>query len=260
MTAGSARKRFEPSLSGQPEAPRKAAGGHAAGTPFCGWMAARQTRFDIDYAARFEVPAEQPGDLSLLRPTGESDVGSIRARRRATARDIGCRASLDCRAGSAPGRPSARKSRGEGYSCGGGFGFAMPGMLAMWTAGTVAHADPEVVATLLQRNSDIVIQLHLRSGKQDRRVQASIGLYFANQPPQRTPIDLAITSYDVDIPAGKRDHKVAGFSYVPVDVDAFSIFAHAHFLATGFKVIATLPGGETKPSAADPALELRLAG
>lgn len=138
------------------------------------------------------------------------------------------------------------KSTGEGYPCGGGFGFAMPGMLTMWTAGTVAHADPEGIAAVLQKNSDLVVQLHLRPQKQDREVQAAIGLYFSQQPPLRTPLDLSVTSYDVDIPAGQRDHLVTAFSYVPTDVDAFSIFAHAHFLATGFKVTATLPGGEVK--------------
>jgi mono/diheme cytochrome c family protein len=138
------------------------------------------------------------------------------------------------------------KSAGEGYPCGGGFGFAMPGMLTMWTAGTVAHEDPEGIATVLQRNSDVVVQLHLRPQKQDGQVQASIGLYFAKQAPRRTPLDLSVTSYDVDIPAGKRDLRVTGFSYVPNDVDALSIFAHAHFLATGFKVTATLPDGEVK--------------
>ncbi len=135
---------------------------------------------------------------------------------------------------------------GEGYPCGGGFGFAMPGMLTMWTAGTVAHADPEGIATVLKRNSDLVVQLHLRSGKQPRKAQAAIGLYFAEKPPARTPMDLSVTSYDVDIPAGVRNHKVTGFSYVPLDMDAFSIFAHAHYLATGFNVNATLPTGEVK--------------
>jgi mono/diheme cytochrome c family protein len=138
------------------------------------------------------------------------------------------------------------KSSGEGYACGGGFGFAMPGMLMMWTAGTVPHEDPEGIATILQKNSDLVVQLHLRPGKQDRRVQATIGLYFVTEPPRRTPLDLSVTSYDVDIPAGKSDHRVTAFSYVPTDVDAFSIFAHAHFLATGFKVTATLPDGQLK--------------
>jgi mono/diheme cytochrome c family protein len=138
------------------------------------------------------------------------------------------------------------KEPGEGYACDGGFGFAMPGMLAMWTAGTVAHADPDGVAAVLRKNSDIVIQLHLRPGNQDRQVQASLGLYLAKSPPRRTPVDLAVTSYDVDIPAGRRDHIVNAFSYVPADADVFSIFAHAHFLAKSFKVRATLPDGEQK--------------
>jgi mono/diheme cytochrome c family protein len=139
------------------------------------------------------------------------------------------------------------KEPGKGYPCDGGFGFAMPGMLTMWTAGTVAHADPEGIAATLRRNSDLVIQLHLRPHNKDATVRASIGLYFAEKRPKRTPFDLSITSYDVDIPPGKADYKVASFSYVPMDVDAFSIYAHAHFLATGFKVTATLPEGEVKP-------------
>jgi mono/diheme cytochrome c family protein len=139
------------------------------------------------------------------------------------------------------------KTTGEGYSCGGGFGFAMPGMLTMWTAGTVARADPEGVATLLRRNSDLVVQLHLRSGKDARMARPAIGLYFAEKPPARSPMDLSVTSYDVDVPAGERNHKVAGFAYVPLDMDALSIFAHAHYLATGFNVNVTLPTGEVKP-------------
>ena len=75
------------------------------------------------------------------------------------------------------------KLSGEGHPCGGGFGFALPGMLTMWTAGTVAHEDPQGIATILQKNSDVVVQLHLRPWKQDGRVQATIGLYFAKEPP-----------------------------------------------------------------------------
>ncbi|MFN7995935.1 MAG: cytochrome c [Bryobacteraceae bacterium] len=138
------------------------------------------------------------------------------------------------------------KAPGEGYACDGGFGFSMPGMLAMWTAGTVAHADPDGVAAVFRKNSDIVIQLHLRPAKQDRRVQATLGLYFAKEAPRRNPIDLAVTDYDIDIPPGKPDHTVTAFSYVPTDTDVFSIFAHAHFLAKAFRVTATLPEGEKK--------------
>jgi len=139
------------------------------------------------------------------------------------------------------------KDTGTGYACGGGFGFAMPGMLTMWTAGTVAHAEPVGVASLLRRDSDLVVQLHLRSARELRRVQPKIGLYFAAKPPTHTPMDVSITSYDVDIPAGERNHKVTSFSYVPFDMKVLSIFAHAHYLATGFDVNATLPSGQTKP-------------
>lgn len=138
------------------------------------------------------------------------------------------------------------KRPGEGYPCGGGFGFAMPGMLTMWTAGTVAHADPPGIAVLLKKGSDLVVQLHIRPRRDAALAKVRIGLYFAAQSAAREPVDLSVTSYDVDVPAGEATHRVRAFSYVPTDVDAYSIFAHAHYLATAFRVTATLPDGEVK--------------
>jgi hypothetical protein len=139
------------------------------------------------------------------------------------------------------------KVAGNGYSCGGGFGFAMAGMLTMWTAGTIAHADPPGIATILKKNSDLVVQLHLRSRKEAANARLRVGLYFSKTPPEHTPIDLSVSSYDIDIPAGQADIRVTSFAYVPLDVDAYSIFAHAHYLAKRFQVFATLPNGEIKP-------------
>ena len=136
---------------------------------------------------------------------------------------------------------------GQGYPCGGGFGFAMPGMLAMWTAGTVPTPDPEGVALLLKKGSDLVVQIHFRPGKDAEREQATIGLYFSKLPPTRTPIDLAVTSYDIDIAPGVKDYKLRAFSYVPFDVQALSIFAHAHYLARAVRATATLPDGTVRP-------------
>lgn len=136
---------------------------------------------------------------------------------------------------------------GQGYPCGGGFGFAMPGMLAMWTAGTMPTPDPEGVAVPLKKGSDLVIQIHFRPGKDAESEQARIGLYFSKGPPARTPVDLALASYDIDIPAGAKDYKLRAFSYVPFDVEAFSIFAHAHYLAREVRASATLPNGTAKP-------------
>ncbi len=136
---------------------------------------------------------------------------------------------------------------GNGYSCGGGFGFAMAGILTMWTAGTVAHTDPEGIATMLKKNADLVVQLHLRPRTEAARARVRVGLYFSNRPPKHTPIELSVSSYDIDVPAGKADYRVTAFSYIPVDVDAYSIFAHAHYLAKRFKVLPTLPTGEVKP-------------
>ena len=112
--------------------------------------------------------------------------------------------------------------------------------------GTVAHADPPGIAVLLKKGSDLVVQLHIRPRRDAALAKVRIGLYFAAQSAAREPVDLSVTSYDVDVPAGEATHRVSAFSYVPTDVDAYSIFAHAHYLATAFRVTATLPDGEVK--------------
>jgi hypothetical protein len=152
-----------------------------------------------------------------------------------------------------------KKLSGNGYSCGGGFGFAMAGMLTMWTAGTIAHADPPGIATILKKNSDLVVQLHL-SRKEAANPRVRVGLYFSKTPPAHTPIDLSVSSYDIDIPAGQTDFRVTAFAYVPLDVDAYSIFAHTHYLAKRFQVFATLPDGENQAASPHKELEFRLAG
>ena len=209
-----------------------------------GWQLGKPD-LTLTMARAVEVPANSPETYRCFSlPTGLASDQYVRAVELRPGTPGGVHHAIVVEDPHQAGR-RLETAPGDGYPCGGGFGFSMPGMLTMWTAGTVAHADPEGIATVVKKNSDLVVQLHLRPGTEDRRVQATIGLYFAKEPPRRSPLDLSITSYDVDIPAGAH-HKVTGFSYVPADVDAFSIFAHAHFLATGFRVTATLPDGEVK--------------
>jgi hypothetical protein len=53
-------------------------------------------------------------------------------------------------------------------------------------------------------------------------------------------------TYDIDIPAGARDHRVKTSTYVPNDVIILSVFPHAHYLAKGVKASAVLPDGTAR--------------
>ncbi len=51
---------------------------------------------------------------------------------------------------------------------------------------------------------------------------------------------------NIDIPAGDGSYKVRGSYTLPVDVDAVSVAAHAHYLAREARITATLPSGEVR--------------
>jgi len=77
-------------------------------------------------------------------------------------------------------------------------------------------------------------------------VQPSVGLYFSDTPPTRTPAMLRLSRQNIDIPAGDAQY-IAGDSYVlPVDVDVQAVQPHAHYRGRDILGEATLPDGTTR--------------
>src|SRR5262245_43910819 len=81
--------------------------------------------------------------------------------------------------------------------------------------------------------------------------QTVVGPYSAIGPPagQRLGIELPPRFgliAGVSIPAGEKDYTVRDSFTLPVDVDAFAVSAHAHYIGKSMKLTATLPSGETK--------------
>ena len=143
-----------------------------------------------------------------------------------------------------------------------GFGGAMPvafvpgfqpaGELTGWAVGTTPRDFPEGIARPLPKNSDLVVQLHFHpSGKMETE-RSTIGIYFADGPPERRPVTPGIPGFfgalaGIDIPPGEKAFTITGSYTVPRDMYALSIAAHAHYLGKEFKVTATLPDASTKP-------------
>src|SRR4029453_4806349 len=70
-----------------------------------------------------------------------------------------------------------------------------------------------------------------------------IGLFFSDTPPTRTPISVKLESQAIDIPAGDANYVVEDSYVLPVDVDAVSVYPHAHYLGKEMRGTATLPDG-----------------
>ncbi len=123
------------------------------------------------------------------------------------------------------------------------------GQLGGWAAGGQPNKLPEDLAWQLPRNADLVLAMHYHPSGKPEKDQSSVGLYFTDQPPKTTftglqlpPVFGALSG--IDIPAGEKAFAVKDSFTLPIDVEAFAVSAHAHYLGKKLSMSATLPDGK----------------
>jgi tetratricopeptide (TPR) repeat protein/mono/diheme cytochrome c family protein len=124
--------------------------------------------------------------------------------------------------------------------------MAPDGYFLDWAPGHTPYVAPDGMAFPLEKNSDLVLMLHLRPSGKPETVQASIGFYFTDTPPTRVPALLRLTRQDIDLPAGATQQVITTSYRLPVDVDVYTVQPHAHNLARAIESFATLPDGTVK--------------
>jgi hypothetical protein len=123
--------------------------------------------------------------------------------------------------------------------------------VATWAVGSNPRTYPEGIAVKLPKGADLIVQTHFHPvGKEEDEV-SSVGIYFADVPPARTWAELQLPYFfgigaGIDIPAGDPAYTLTESMTLPVDVEAFSSFAHAHFLGKEFRLTAELPSGQSQ--------------
>ena len=115
-----------------------------------------------------------------------------------------------------------------------------------WTPGQVAPLLPDDLAWRLETHTDLVVELHMQPSGKIEQVSPSIGLYFGDRAPTRTPAMLRLGRQDIDIPAGDSHYTVTDAYTLPVDVEVEAVQPHAHYRARDVRGDATLPDGSTK--------------
>ena len=115
-----------------------------------------------------------------------------------------------------------------------------------WTPGQVAPLLPNDLSWRLENNTDLVVELHMQPSGKPEQVSPSIGLYFGDTAPTRTPVMLRLGRQNIDIPAGDAHYTITDSYTVPVDVDVEAVQPHAHYRAHDVRGEATLPDGSKK--------------
>ena len=115
-----------------------------------------------------------------------------------------------------------------------------------WTPGQLTPRAAKGMAWRLEPGSDFVIQVHMQPAGRPESVRASVGLFFADDPPERTPVMLRLGRQRIDIAAGESRYVTQDRYTLPVDVHVYGLQPHAHFRAKEVKGLATLPDGTTR--------------
>ena len=122
-----------------------------------------------------------------------------------------------------------------------------PGYMLGWTPGQRPRPSPDGMPWRLEPSSDLVVQLHMQPTGKPESVQVTVGFFFTDTAPVRTPIGLRLGSETIDIQPGDAQFVVADTYVLPVDVEVLAVQPHAHNLARHMEASATLPDRSVVP-------------
>ena len=114
-----------------------------------------------------------------------------------------------------------------------------------WTPGQLPPLAEPGMAWRVEPGSDFVIQLHMQSTGRTESIQASVGLYFTDDPPVRTPLMLRLGRQNIDIAPGEQRYVIRDRFTLPVGAELIGIQPHAHFRAKEINGRVEYPDGRT---------------
>jgi len=118
-------------------------------------------------------------------------------------------------------------------------------LLVGYAPGMPAQICANGTAKLLPAGADLVLQLHYTSTGKEAEDKTSIGLVFANQPPQRREMTLSAGNYLFAIPPGDANYEVKSQITLHDDAEMVNLMPHMHLRGKDFLYKVVYPTGET---------------
>ena len=125
------------------------------------------------------------------------------------------------------------------------------GSLGGWALGGRALELPPGLAFFVAKGSDLILSTHFHPSGRVEHEKSTVGLYFAPSPPTQAFTTIQLPPVfgvfeGLDIPPDEAHYTIKDSFVIPVDVRAFSVGAHAHYLGKQMRLTATFPDGTTK--------------
>jgi hypothetical protein len=107
-------------------------------------------------------------------------------------------------------------------------------ILTVYAPGSTPDSWPEGMSKLVKAGSDLVFEIHYTPNGKPASDQTSIGLVFANKPPDKRVLTLQLNNDHFLIPAGEKDYRVTAWGSIPNDALLLSFFPHMHLRGKSF--------------------------
>lgn len=124
------------------------------------------------------------------------------------------------------------------------------GSLGGWALGAQPSFLPDGLANYLPKGADLILSTHFHPSGKAEEEQSMVGLYFAKKAPEKEFTGIQMPPFfgalnGLNIPAGEKNYAIEDSYTLPVDVKAFGVSGHAHYLGREMKMTATFPDGKT---------------
>jgi len=119
------------------------------------------------------------------------------------------------------------------------------GFYLVWTPGQPPTPPADGQAWRLDRDTDLVVQLHLQPTGKPETVQPTIGLYFTDRAPTVPRVTVRAGDLPIDIAPGAH-FTMRDAITLPVAAEVLALFPHLHYLGRTVRVRAKLPDGSER--------------
>lgn len=125
------------------------------------------------------------------------------------------------------------------------FGSAVP--VCGWAPGIGPYAYPEGVGFYVEEKADVAFENHYHLSGKASTDQSYIGIYFADQAPEKYITGSIMGTQKLQIKAGESQFQKQIWTYVPVDIELFDLTPHMHYIGKEVKVDVHLADGGIHP-------------
>jgi len=117
--------------------------------------------------------------------------------------------------------------------------------LTEWAVGSGPSMLPAGVAERLPAGADLVLLLRFEPDGQPETVRPQVGLYYAAQPPQTSPVTLILGARDLILRSAQKASLTDAFT-LPVAARLLRVAPHAHPVCRTLQLTALPPAGPAR--------------